>query len=948
MFDPACFAQKTGKKWVPKICPATQDSQLCHFDRNSSYFCARKFPFYDSHELTYRSVSTAPITKGRGKEPLLMAKKLLIVESPAKAKTIEKYLGADFAVRSSYGHIRDLEKGNDLGVDVDHDYRPNYIVSPDKHKTVKDLKDAASRVSEVWLATDEDREGEAISWHLCEVLGLNELTTKRIVFHEITKVAIQKAVQNPRTVNMNVVNAQQARRVLDRLVGWELSGLLWKKVKGQLSAGRVQSVAVKLIVEREREIQQFKITPFFRVVAQFLAKNAQGKPVSFKAESPLRFDDAGGAEAFLKKCVNATFTVEKIEVKPTRRKPAPPFTTSTLQQEASRKLGFGVTRTMSVAQKLYEEGFITYMRTDSTNLSETAIQEMGAEIVKQFGARYHHERRFKTKNESAQEAHEAIRPTYVERQQVTANRDEQRLYELIWKRALASQMADAELEKTNVDILIASPSGQASGEARSNVLVAEGEVLKFDGFLKLYIESTDDDTDEESKDMLPPLVKGQRLDLDVMTATERFTRPSARFTEAGLVKKLEELGIGRPSTYAPTISKIMETNRGYVVKESREGEERGFQILTLKNNNITKSAGKEITGATKSMLYPTDMGMIVSDFLDAHFKNIMDYGFTASVEQQFDDIAEGKIEWPKVIDNFYKPFHQGVEKTLAEADRVSGERILGKDPATGRTVLVRMSSLGKPVIQIGTGEELEGKEKPRYANLRGSQNLETLTLAEALEGFALPRTLGDYAGETLEVNSGRYGPYVKFGAQFVSLPKGEDPYEISFERAIELVQAKQEADRPLGHFQDLPITKGKGRFGPFIKWAELYVNVPTRYNFDQLTEKQAIELLEAKIEKEAGRYIHHWPEEKISVENGRWGPFIKFGKAMINLPRIENGKMTPEQAQALSLADVKAVIEKEIPGAFEVKKKAPAKKAAPKAAAGAKKAAPKKAMAKKN
>ena len=877
-----------------------------------------------------------------------MATKLLIVESPAKAKTIEKYLGADFAVRSSYGHIRDLEKGNDLGVDVENDYRPNYIVSPDKLKTVKDLKDAAGRATEVWLATDEDREGEAISWHLCEVLGLNERTTKRIVFHEITKVAIQKAVQNPRTINMNVVNAQQARRVLDRLVGWELSGLLWKKVKGQLSAGRVQSVTVKLVVEREREIQQFKVTPFFRVVAQFLAKNAQGKLVTFKAESPLRFEGALGAETFLRKCVGATFTVEKIEVKPTRRKPAPPFTTSTLQQEASRKLGFGVTRTMSVAQKLYEEGFITYMRTDSTNLSETAIQEMGAEIVKQFGAKYHHERRFKTKNESAQEAHEAIRPTYVDRQQVTANRDEQRLYELIWRRALASQMADAELEKTNVDISIASPTA-GPAEGRNNVLVAEGEVLKFDGFLKLYLESTDEDTDEDSKDMLPPLVKGQRLDLEVMTATERYTRPPARFTEAGLVKKLEELGIGRPSTYAPTISKIMEANRGYVVKESREGEERGFQILTLKNNAINKSTGKEITGATKSMLYPTDMGMIVSDFLDGYFKNIMDYGFTAKVEQEFDDIAEGKIVWSKVIDKFYRPFHQDVEKTLAEADRASGERILGKDPATGRTVLVRMSSLGKPVIQIGTGEELVDKEKPRYANLRTGQNLDTVSLEEALEGFALPRTLGDYAGETLEVNSGRYGPYVKFGTQFISLPKGEDPYEIAYERAIELVQAKQEADRPLGHFQDLPITKGKGRFGPFIKWADLYVNVPTRYNFDQINEKQAIELLEAKIEKEAGRYIHHWPEEKISVENGRWGPFIKFGKAMINLPRLESGKMTSDQAQTLTLADVKAMIEKEMPGAFEKKKKAPVKKAAaPKApAAGARKAVPKKATAKK-
>lgn len=839
-----------------------------------------------------------------------MAKKLLIVESPAKAKTIEKYLGDDFSVKSSYGHIRDLEKGNDLGVDVENNYRPKYVIPTDKYKTVKELKEAASKSTEVWLATDEDREGEAISWHLAEVLGLDASKTKRIVFHEITKPAIQKAVQNPRTVNMNVVNAQQARRVLDRLVGWELSGLLWKKVKGQLSAGRVQSVAVKLIVEREREIQHFKITPFFKIVAQFFAKNAQGKLVTFKAESPTRFDDAAGAEAFLKKCIGANYTVGNIEVKPTRRKPAPPFTTSTLQQEASRKLSFSVNRTMSVAQKLYEQGFITYMRTDSTNLSETALQALGDEVVKQFGQRYHHRRQYKTKNESAQEAHEAIRPTYVERQNISPNRDEQRLYELIWKRAMASQMADAELEKTTVDIAISTQPGAN--------LVAEGEVLKFDGFLKVYLEGTDEE-DEETAGILPPLAKGQKLDLDDMTATERFTRPPARFTEAGLVKKLEELGIGRPSTYAPTISKIMEENRGYVVKDSRQGEERVFQILTLKNNEIAKSKGKEISGATKNVLYPTDMGMIVCDFLEGHFDKIMDYGFTAGVERQFDDIADGKIEWPRMIDRFYKPFHQDVEKTLKEAERAQGERILGADPETGRTVLVRMSKLGKPVIQIGTGEELDKKEKPRYANLRPGKNIETVTLAEALESFQLPRTLGEYEGEALEVNAGRFGPYVKFGSAFVSLPKGEDPFDITFERAVELVQAKKQADKPVGYFEGQPITKGKGRFGPFIKWADLYVNVPARVNFDHLTEQQAIELIHQKIEKEANRYIHHWPEENISVENGRWGPFIKFGKAIINLPRVDGGKLTADQARALSLADVKAMIEKEIPGAFEKK-----------------------------
>lgn len=871
-----------------------------------------------------------------------MAKKLLIVESPAKAKTIEKFLGSDFSVKSSYGHIRDLEKGNDLGVDVENNYLPNYIIPVDKFKTVKDLKEAASKVEEVWLATDEDREGEAISWHLCQVLGLNELTTKRIVFHEITKPAIQKAVQNPRTVNMNIVNAQQARRVLDRLVGWELSGLLWKKVKGQLSAGRVQSVAVKLIVEREREIQQFNSSAYFKIVAQFLAKNNQGKVVGFKAESPLRYENVEGAQQFLQQCVGANFKVDDIRVTPTRRRPSPPFTTSTLQQEASRKLGFSVSRTMQVAQKLYEEGFITYMRTDSTNMSESALITIGEEIVKQYGERYHNLRRYKTKNDSAQEAHEAIRPTYVERQSVSAQRDEQRLYELIWKRAIASQMADAELEKTTVDIGI---STQPTAK-----LVAEGEVLKFDGFLKLYLESTDDE-EEEAQGMLPPLSKGQTLDLDNLTATERFTRPPARFTEAGLVKKLEELGIGRPSTYAPTISKIMETNRGYVVKESREGEERIYKILVLKDNKITNTTGKEITGATKNVLYPSDMGMIVIDFLDSYFQNIMNYGFTAEIEAQFDHVAEGKIDWTKVIDGFYRPFHTEVEKTLKEADRVSGERILGVDPATGRTVLVRMSSLGKPVIQIGTGEELEEKEKPRYANLRPGKNLETVSLAEALESFQLPRTLGVYEDLEMIVSTGRYGPYVKYGEQFISLAKGQDPFELTADEAIQLVLAKLEADKPVGFFEGQPITKGKGRFGPFIKWADLYVNVPKAINFDFLTEQQALSLLATKIEKEANRYIQHWPELKISVENGRWGPYIKFGKAMLNLPKIDGAKMTADHARSLSLEDVKAIIEKEIPGAFDVKakpvKKAGAKTTKEKAPAKAKVPAKPKAAAKK-
>lgn len=843
-----------------------------------------------------------------------MAKKLLIVESPAKAKTIEKYLGGDFVVKSSFGHIRDLEKGNDLGVDVENGYKPNYVVPADKYKTVKELKENAAKAEEVWLATDEDREGEAISWHLCEVLNLDARTTKRIVFHEITKPAIQKAVQNPRLLDLNVVDAQQARRVLDRLVGWELSGLLWKKVKGQLSAGRVQSVAVKLIVEREREIQHFNVEPFFKVVATFLTKNAQGKTVSFKAESPQRIEKEGDAQQFLQKCIGASYKVGNIEVKPTRRKPAPPFTTSTLQQEASRKFGFAVNRTMRIAQHLYEAGHITYMRTDSVNLSDFALQAIGAEIQKQYGAKYHQFRKYKTKNESAQEAHEAIRPTYVENQQVSQDRDEQRLYELIWKRTMASQMADAELEKTIVDIGISSLPAEK--------LVAEGEVLKFDGFLKVYLESTDDEPEEE-QGMLPPLTLGQLLDLDQMTATERFTRPPARYTEAGLVKKLEELGIGRPSTYAPTISKIMEDNRGYVTKESRAGEDRIFRVITLKNDVVKSDNSKEITGATKNVLYPSDMGMIVTDFLDGHFGKIMNYGFTAGIEERFDDIAEGKVNWSKVIDGFYRPFHETVEKTTQEADRASGERILGVDPASGRTVLVRMSKLGKPVIQIGTGDELEEKEKPRYANLMPGKSMETVNLQEALEAFALPKTLGEYQGQEMSVNTGRYGPYIKYGENtYVNLPKTEDPFEIQYDRAVELLKAKLEADKPAGEYENIPYTVGKGRFGPFLKWGDLFVNIPKSINPETITQAQAAQLIAAKIEKEGNRYIHLWEEEKISVENGRWGPYIRFGKAMLNLPRIDGGKMTAEHARSLTLADVKAIIEKEIPGAFDKKTKA--------------------------
>lgn len=839
-----------------------------------------------------------------------MPKNLLIVESPAKAKTIEKILGSDFTVKSSFGHVRDLEKGG-IGIDIPNGFKPKYVVTPDKVRVVNELKSMAKQVDEVWLATDEDREGEAISWHLCKVLGLDEHRTKRIVFREITKPAILKAVQNPRTVDLSLVDAQQARRVLDRLVGFELSELLWKKVKGGLSAGRVQSVAVKIVVERERDIQKHEAKAFFKVEAQFDVPNAQNRNVILKAESPTRFDTEGGAKKFLEQCVGAIYSIKKIDVRPTKRKPTAPFTTSTLQQEASRKLGFSVNRTMQNAQRLYEAGHITYMRTDSTNLSETAIAAIAQEIETSFGKQYVQTRRFKTGKESAQEAHEAIRPTYIEKRNVSSDRDEQRLYELIWKRAIASQMADAELEKTTVSIGI-------STVAEAN-LVAEGEVVKFDGFLKVYLESKDED-DEDAKGVLPALSIGQKLTFAQMTATERFSRPPARFTEAALVKELEERGIGRPSTYAPTISKIMEENRGYVVKETREGTQRNFQILILdKNGKIAQKTGSEMTGALKNHLVPTDMGMLVVDFLDKHFDNIMSYGFTADIENQLDDVADSKRNWVEMLSKFYEPFHDDVQKTLNEAERVSGERVLGHDPETGRTVLVRMSKYG-PVAQIGAPDELAEKEKPTYANLQKGQSIETITLTEALKLFELPKNMGEYDGLPMSVGVGRFGPYVKIGEAFVSIPRDEDPLSISYERAVELVEEKRRADAPVFTYKGHGITKGSGRFGPFIKWNDMFINVPKKYNLETLALDEAIELIEAKVSKEANRYIQNWEAEKISIENGRWGPFIRFGKEMIDL-KHEGKRLTAEDAALLTLDDVKKMIEAKIPDAFKPKEK---------------------------
>ncbi|MEN9611684.1 MAG: hypothetical protein RLZZ628_2498 [Bacteroidota bacterium] len=840
-----------------------------------------------------------------------MSKNLLIVESPAKAKTIEKILGADFKVKSSMGHIRDLEKTG-LAIDIQNNFKPNYIITPEKVKLVKELKEEAKKATEVWLATDEDREGEAISWHLCQVLNLNERTTKRIVFREITKPAILKAVQNPRTLDLHLVDAQQARRVLDRLVGFELSELLWRKIKGNLSAGRVQSVAVKLVVERERLIQNFDAKPFFKIEASFGVLNAQNKRVELKAEAVNKPDLATDAEAFLKKCIGATYQVRKIDIRPTKRKPAAPFTTSTLQQEASRKLGFSVNRTMQNAQRLYEGGHISYMRTDSTNLSEEALTHIAETVKIMYGPRYVETRRYKTNKESAQEAHEAIRPTYVQNQIVSDDRDAQKLYDLIWKRTVASQMADAELEKTVVDIGISTiPTAK---------LVAEGEVIKFEGFLKVYLESKDEE-DEETKGMLPPLKVGQLLDFNFMTATEKFTRPPARFTEAALVKELEERGIGRPSTYAPTITKIMEENRGYVEKVTREGTLRAFQILTLdKLGKIAKSQGQEKVGAVKNHLVPTDMGMLVVDFLDKHFDKVMNYGFTAGVEKEFDDIAEGKNKWTNMIGNFYTPFHADVERTKTDAERVSGERILGKDPKSGRTVLVRMSKFG-PVAQIGTGEELAEKEKPQYANLKAGQSLETVDLEEVIKLFDLPKRLGEQDGQEIIVSAGPYGPYIKFDKLMVSLPKAVDPLGVTLEDAVKYIAEKQKAEAPVFMYENMPVTKGTGRFGPFIKWNEMFINIPRKYNIETLTYPQAVELIEAKSEKEANRFIHNWEKEKIAVENGRWGAFIRFGKnAPITLKK-DGKKMTNEDAAKLTLEEVKALISIEIPGAFEKKEK---------------------------
>lgn len=735
-----------------------------------------------------------------------MAKNLLIVESPAKAKTIEKILGSDFEVKSCFGHIRDLEK-NDMGVDIKNNFMPKYIVPEDKAKVVKELKSIAKKSDEVWLASDEDREGESISWHLAEVLGLDPKTTKRIVFHEITKPAIEKAVQNPRTINMDLVNAQQARRVVDRLVGFELSPVLWKKIgmQGGLSAGRVQSVAVKLIVEKEREINQFKPTSSFKIEATLAATDINNKTVNFKAEGK-KINASDDAEKFLQSCIGAKYTVKDVQVKPGKRTPAAPFTTSTLQQEASRKLGYGVSKTMLLAQKLYESGKITYMRTDSVNLSDTATDAIKNEIDKSYGAKYLQLRKYKNKNDSAQEAHEAIRPTYMENHSVE-DADLNRLYELIWKRTIASQMSDAELEKTTAKINISTNNEE---------LTASGEVLKFDGFLKVYMEGKDEDEDEseneEAESRLPNLTPGQELGFKQMTAIERFTKHAARYTEAALVKKLEELGIGRPSTYAPTISTIIKRN--YVEKRDKEGVKRDFRVLILKNDTIEKSTEQENTGAEKSKLFPTDLGLVVTDFLNLHFVKVMDYSFTADIEEDFDEIAAGKIKWSKMVGDFYSPFHEGVVHTLETAERSVGERMLGAD-VSGKPVIARMGRYG-PMVQIGAQDD---EEKPRFAKLKVNQSIETISLEEAMELFKLPRNLGKFEGEDVTVNIGRFGPYAAHDKKFYSLNKEMDPYTIELEEVAPMIEEKRKAkdERTIKIFEKEKIQILKGPYGPYIK-----------------------------------------------------------------------------------------------------------------------------------
>ena len=794
-----------------------------------------------------------------------MPKNLVIVESATKAKTIEKILGQDFKVVSCVGHISDLPV-KELGVDVKNDFKPKYVIPTEKKPIIRDLKKYVKNSDKVWLASDEDREGEAIAWHLYENLDLVNKDYERIVFHEITKNAILNALETPREINFNLVNAQQARRVLDRLVGYELSPVLWRKVKAGLSAGRVQSVSVRLIVEKEREIKNFTSKSSYKLIGVFETEDG----VKLKAELNEKYPSVDEVKQFCEKNYDSKFNVASVEKKPAKKSPTPPFTTSTLQQEASRKLGFGVTRTMSTAQKLYEAGLITYMRTDSVTISNDAKSSIVEKIESKYGKEYVNIRNYKNKNKSAQEAHEAVRPTDIGVEEITSDYDQQRLYELIWKRTISSQMSDAQIERTVVNI---------NSSLYSQFFVARGEVIIFDGFLRVYNEGTDDEIEEE-KGVLPALNFDETLNLLNISSRESFSRPPSRFTEASLVKKLEELGIGRPATYATTISTIQ--NRGYISKGANEGIERGYNFIEFNKEGIKEIKLKEKTGSNKGKLIPTDIGMIVNDFLVDNFNNILDYGFTAEVEKNFDKIATGDQDWTDIIKQFYNDFHVNVNEVKDNAERQSGEKILGSDPSSGRVVKVRLGKFG-PIAQIGTIDE---EEKPIFASLTKDQQLDTISLEEALELFKFPKEIGNYKEEIVTVNNGRYGPYIKFSNKSISIPNGTDPNSVDLNLAVELIDEKLKSEEPIHIYNENPVTKGKGRFGPFIKWNNMFINVNKTYDFDNLSISDIEELVDLKIKKEKEKLVSEWPDEGIKVEKGRWGrSIISKGKRKVEIPK---------------------------------------------------------------
>ena len=823
-----------------------------------------------------------------------MSKNLVIVESPAKAKTIERFLGSDFKVTSCYGHIVDLPS-KELGVNIDNGFQPKYIVSGDKKKVVTNLKNLAKKAELVWLASDEDREGEAIAWHLSNALKLDEKKTKRIVFHEITKKAILDAIQNPRKINYDLVNAQQARRVLDRLVGYQLSPVLWKKIKGGLSAGRVQSVSVRLIVERERDINSFSTSDYYKTNAEFLTSDRK----KFKAIFETDFKMYDEVEKFLQKNMKSEFTVVSRTTKPALKNPTAPFTTSTLQQEASRKLSFSVIKTMTLAQKLYESGLITYMRTDSVNISNEAKFQAKEEIISRFGEQYYNGKDYKNKSSSAQEAHEAIRPTNLKVQNINSEYDQKRLYELIWKRTISSQMSPAKLERTTLKV---------GTNTYENLFIAKGEILTFDGFLRVYLEGLDEE-EEKLQGILPNVKIGDKLKLNFMESIQRFTRPPSRFTEASFVKKLEELGIGRPSTYAPTITTIQA--RGYVLKGESEGIERNYKKVKLLKEKISSSISIEKVSSERGKLIPSDIGVIVNDFLVNNFEEILSYNFTALVEKNFDKIADGNEDWSKMIENFYTKFQPVVEDVKENASRESGERILGEDPKSGRIVKVRLGKFG-PIAQIGLADD---EEKPVFASLQQNQNLENISLDEALMLFKLPRIVGDLNGKEIIANNGRFGPYIKYSDYFVSIPKGISPFEIDLDMAIDLIQEKEKANMPIHEYKNFPVTKGKGRFGPFIKWNNLFINVNNKFDFENLSQGDIEFLIDDKLKKEQEKIIKVWEAENIKIEKARWGRFkIIHKNGFVELSK-------DSEPSKLSLIEVKNIIKENKPAKSKKKTK---------------------------